>query len=49
MTPEATARETIDRKLASAGWLVQDVKEIKTYAADVAIFVAEARKAREAA
>lgn len=25
MTPEAKARETIDRKLALAGWVVQDV------------------------
>jgi len=33
MTPEAKARETIDRKLASAGWLVQDVKEINLGAA----------------
>jgi type I restriction enzyme R subunit len=33
MTPEANARETIDRKLASAGWLVQDVKEINLGAA----------------
>ena len=28
MTPEAKARETIDAKLAQAGWLVQDMKEL---------------------
>lgn len=28
MTPEAKAREDIDKKLAQAGWVVQDVKEI---------------------
>jgi type I restriction enzyme, R subunit len=33
MTPEAKARETIDRKLAWAGWALQDVKEINLGAA----------------
>ena len=33
MTPEAKARETIDRKLALAGWVLQDVKEINLGAA----------------
>jgi superfamily II DNA or RNA helicase len=33
MTPEAKARETIDRKLALAGWVLQDMKEINLGAA----------------
>ena len=33
MTPEAKARETIDRKLALAGWVVQDVKQLNLGAA----------------
>ena len=28
MTPEAKARQTIDQKLAQAGWIVQDMKEL---------------------
>ena len=33
MTPEAKARETIDRKLALAGWVVQDVRQLNLGAA----------------
>ena len=33
MTPEAKARETIDRKLAQAGWVVQDLKQLNLAAA----------------
>lgn len=33
MTPEAKAREHIDRKLAAAGWLVQDFKQANFSAA----------------
>jgi len=33
MTPEAKAREKIDHKLAQAGWLTQDLKQLKTDAA----------------
>ena len=28
MTPEAKARERIDHKLAAAGWVVQDLKQL---------------------
>lgn len=28
MTPEAIARQNIDRKLEAAGWVVQDTKQI---------------------
>jgi Type I site-specific restriction-modification system, R (restriction) subunit and related helicases len=33
MTPEALARESIDRKLAQAGWVVQDMKALNLGAA----------------
>lgn len=33
MTPEAKARETIDRKLALAGWVVQDLNQLNLGAA----------------
>ncbi|MFN9211884.1 MAG: type III restriction endonuclease subunit R, partial [Betaproteobacteria bacterium] len=33
MTPEAQARRTIDRLLAAAGWVVQDVKHADIHAA----------------
>lgn len=33
MTPEAKAREQIDRKLVLAGWVVQDVKQVNLSAA----------------
>ena len=33
MTPEAKARQTIDQKLAAAGWVVQDMKELNLGAA----------------
>ena len=33
MTPEAKARETIDHKLAKAGWVVQDLKQLNLAAA----------------
>ncbi|CAN5425369.1 type I restriction-modification enzyme R subunit C-terminal domain-containing protein [soil metagenome] len=33
MTPEAKAREAIDHKLAQAGWLVQDLKQLNLGAA----------------
>jgi len=33
MTPEAQARQTIDRLLAAAGWVVQDVKQADLHAA----------------
>ena len=33
MTPKAKAREKIDHQLAQAGWLVQDLKLLKTDAA----------------
>ncbi len=32
MTPEAKAREEIDRKLAQSGWVIQDVKEVNLMA-----------------
>src|SRR5688572_16576137 len=28
MTPEAKARESIDQKLAQAGWVIQDMKQL---------------------
>lgn len=28
MTPEAKAREIIDRKLEQAGWVIQDMKQL---------------------
>ena len=33
MTPEARAREQIDRKLELAGWVVQNVKQVNLSAA----------------
>ena len=33
MTPEEKARQTIDQKLAAAGWVVQEMKELNLGAA----------------
>ena len=33
MTPEAQARQQIDDKLAAAGWLVQDMRQLNLGAA----------------
>ena len=32
MTPEAKAREEIDKKLVQSGWVIQDVKEVNLMA-----------------
>jgi len=29
MTPEAQARQVIDQKLEQAGWIIQDMKQLK--------------------
>ena len=40
MTPEARAREHIDRKLEQAGWVIQGVKQIN-FAAGMGVAVRE--------
>ena len=32
MTPEAKAREAIDKKLSQAGWIIQDMKQLNLFA-----------------
>jgi type I restriction enzyme, R subunit len=34
MTPEAKARQLIDDKLAQAGWVVQDMKQLNLATSD---------------
>ena len=41
MTPEAKARIEIDTRLAQAGWLVQDMKQLNLGAIDSARIILE--------